>query len=201
MYTKIQSENHYLRGGRMDDSCIIDLFWARSEAAITETDHKYGIYCRSIAMGILCNEADSEECVNDTWLRAWDAIPPARPSALRVFLGRITRNLALDKIRAAGSEKRGGGMKVLIDELRNCLPQNDTADGFTDKIAISQVLNSFLAGLDKKERIIFMRRYWYAASVEEIASDCKMTVYAVKKLLAKSRNTLKEMLEKEDIQP
>ena len=182
----------------MDDSCIIYLFWARSEAAITETDHKYGIYCRSIAMGILCNEADSEECVNDTWLRAWDSIPPQRPSSLRAFLGRITRNLALDRIRSASAAKRGGNFRALLGELRECLPDGKS-DNITDKIAVTQVLNRFLEGLGPSDRLIFMRRYWYASSMEEIASSLKISLFSVRKSLAESKKTLREMLEKEDI--
>ena len=107
----------------MEDSAIIDLYWAREERALSETDAKYGGYCRSIAHNILKNREDSEECVSDTWLHAWNAMPPQRPSILSSFLGRITRNLSFDRCRRQNAEKRGGGsLPLALDELSECVP-------------------------------------------------------------------------------
>ena len=107
----------------MEDSAIIDLYWAREERALSETDTKYGGYCRSIAHNILKNREDSEECVSDTWLHAWNAMPPQRPSILSSFLGRITRNLSFDRCRRQNAEKRGGGsLPLALDELSECVP-------------------------------------------------------------------------------
>ena len=117
----------------MEDSAIIDLYWAREERALSETDTKYGGYCRSIAHNILKNREDSEECVSDTWLHAWNAMPPQRPSILSSFLGRITRNLSFTRWEAARAQKRGGGQtEVLLSELADCLPGGERVDARLD---------------------------------------------------------------------
>ena len=140
----------------MEDQQIIDLYFARSETAIAETERKYGAYCRTIAGNILSNLQDCEECVSDTWLRAWNAMPPQRPARLGVFLGRITRNLALDRWRARTSESRGGG--VIPEELGECLTAGDPTGAMTDRVVLTQLLNRFLEGLPPKKRKLFLRR-------------------------------------------
>ncbi|MBQ8834856.1 MAG: RNA polymerase sigma factor [Oscillospiraceae bacterium] len=184
----------------MKDDGIIDLYWARSEEAISETDRKYGKYCRRIADNILNDMQDSEECVSDTYLKAWNAMPPQRPTRLSVFLGTITRNLALDKYRLGRAEKRGGGELVLaLEELWECAAGAGGEEQLVEGMVVTQVLNCFLASLSRENRIIFLRRYWYVCSVKEIADGMRLSESKVKMSLLRSRNKLREMLEKEGI--
>ena len=183
----------------MEDSQIIELFWIRSEAAISETANKYGRYCYSIAYSILQNHADAEECVNDTWLRAWHAIPPARPERLAAFLGKITRNLSLNKYEADVAQKRGSGQTSLVfEELENIIPANSLADQMIDDRAFIDDLNQFLASLPAETRKVFMRRYWYFSQVNEIAVDFGMSESKVKMILFRARKSLKTLLGKKE---
>lgn len=183
----------------MEDQQIIDLYFARSETAIAETERKYGNYCRSIAGNILHDGSDSEECVSDTWLRAWEAMPPQRPTRLGAFLGRITRNLALDRWRARNSRSRGGG--AVSEELDECLTTGDPTEAMTDRVVLTQVLDRFLAELPEKKRKLFLRRYWYFSSVEELSRDFGMSRSNVKMTLLRLRRELKELLIREGIEP
>ena len=132
----------------MDDKQILDLYWERSEAAISETSKKYGKYCRYIASNILHNDEDSEECVNDTYLRAWNSIPPNRPSVLKTFLGKITRNLSLDRYELLNAKKRNGGqMSLIFDEIQECIPSLDSTENIVEEIALTDILNRFLSSL------------------------------------------------------
>lgn len=184
----------------MDDKQILDLYWARSERAISETADKYGRYCHYIAYNILHSAEDSEECVNETWLKAWRAMPPKRPDRLSVFLGKITRNLSLNRYRQYNAEKRGGGQTALaLEELQECIPAAGSVEQIVDDLALTEVLNRFLASLPGERRKIFMRRYWYLSSVKEIAEDFGVGESKVKMALLRSRNELKNQLEKEGI--
>lgn len=183
----------------MEDQQIIELYFARSETAIAETARKYGNYCRTIAGNILRDDSDSEECVSDTWLRAWNAIPPQRPARLGTFLGRITRNLALDRWRSRTSQSRGGG--VIPEELDECLTAGDPTQTMTDRVVLTQVLDRFLEGLSPNKRKLFLRRYWYFATVEELSRDFGMTQSGVKMTLLRLRRELKEILIQEGIEP
>lgn len=184
----------------MEDKEIVDLYWARSEKAITQTDVKYGKYCRYISFNILKNKEDSEECVNDTYLKAWESMPPTRPSILSAFLGKITRNLSLDRYRFGNAKKRGGGqVTYVIEELEECIPSSDNTEKIVDEMVLTKTLNRFLSELDEEKRKIFMRRYWYMSSVKDIASDYELTVSKVKMVLLRVRNDLKELLEKEGV--
>ena len=183
----------------MDDHQIVELYWARSEKAISETENKYGRYCYSIAYHVLHNNEDSEECVNDTWLSAWNSMPEQRPDRLTAFLGRITRNLALDRLRNDKAEKRGGGqVPVALHELEECIPDNKM-ERIIDDSVLADILNRFLASLNPEKRKIFMRRYWYLSPVAEIASDYGISESKVKMSLLRSRNALKTLLEKEGV--
>lgn len=183
----------------MDDARIIDLYFARSEQAIAETDARHGPYCRAIALRILRSPEDSEECVSDTWLQAWNAIPPQRPARLAVFLGKITRNLALNRREAAHAQKRGGGqVAAALEELHDCLPAPGGGDP-AEALALTQALDRFLAGLPRQARVIFLRRYWYLDSTCEVARRLGMSEAAVKMSLSRSRKKLKAVLEKEGI--
>ena len=184
----------------MDDSAIIDLYWARDERALEQTDLKYGKLCRTIAFNILHSQEDTEECVNDTWLRAWNAMPPNRPSVLSAFLSRITRNLALDTYKATKAEKRGGGqLPVALDELGDCvagLYNVEQEMAYRDLVAL---LDGFLRQLPEKECCIFLRRYWYADSTKDIARRYGMPEGSVKSQLSRTRQKLKKMLEQEGV--
>lgn len=187
-------------GEGMDDEKIIALFMERSEQAITETSQKYGRYCHYIAYQILRNEEDSEECVNDTYLRAWHAIPPKHPNRLQTFLGKITRHLSLNKLEKQSAQKRGAGQKeAILHELTQCLPaQEDTACA-VDGMMIREVLNRFLAGLPAETRKLFVRRYWYMSPIKEIAKDYGLSESKVAVTLFRTREKLKTAFEKEGI--
>ena len=184
----------------MEDKDIIGLFRNRSEDAIRETAKKYGKHCHYIAYNILYNEQDSEECVNDTYFNAWGNIPPHNPDKLSSYLGKITRNLALNKWDYYNADKRGNGQVLaVLEELQECIPSSDTVEQLVDEIHFSNVFNSFLASLPKHKRIIFMRRYWYMSSIKEICADFNMSESKVKMLLFRLRNDFRVYLEKEGV--
>lgn len=184
----------------MKDKQIVDLYWARSETAISETDKKYGRYFFYIAHNILLNEEDSKECVNDTYLKAWEVMPPNCPNRLAVFLGKITRNISLNRYKYNHAHKRNGEqMPLVLDELHDCIPSQECVDKVVDDLALVEVFNRFLAELPAEARKIFLRRYWYLSSIKEIARDYSFTESKVKMSLFRSRNELKLLLEREGI--
>ena len=184
----------------MEDHQIVELYWARSERAIPETADKYGRYCYSIACHILHSREDSEECVNDTYLHAWNTMPPQRPDRLSAFLGRIARNLALNRWETYAAEKRGAGQTALaLDELRECIPAPDCTERVVDDVALADLFNRFLASLSEESRKIFLRRYWYLNPIKEIAAEYRLSESKVKMSLLRSRARLKLLLEKEGI--
>lgn len=184
----------------MEDSRIIDLYWARSEEALSETARKYGRYCHSIARNILNNDEDAEECVSDAYLRAWNAIPPARPARLQTWLGRIVRNLSLNKREKALAEKRGAGqLPLILDELAECIPDGPDGEALTESILIRDVLDRFLEALPPEARKIFVRRYWYLSSLREIAEEYGISEGSAAVSLLRTRMKLKSVLEKEGI--
>ena len=184
----------------MEDYQIIDLFWERAETAISETADKYGKYCYSIAYNILRNREDSEECVNDTYFNAWGAMPPHRPSRLSTFLGKITRNLSLNRWDQYNAEKRGGGQVALaLDELSEYIPAAETVEQTVDDLALVEIFNRFLASLPKNSRKIFIQRYWYLSSIKEIATGYAISEGKVKMSLLRSRKALKNFLEEEGV--
>ena len=183
----------------MEDAQIIQLFFARSEQAIAETQRKYGAYCRMIAMNILENRDDSEECLDDALWKLWNLIPPNRPRSLQAFLGSVARSCALTRYRALHAEKRGGGtVPLALSELEECLSV-DSVEHELEERRLSETLNRFLAGLAQETRIIFVKRYWYLASVKSIADDLGCTEGKVKMSLHRTRKQLKHFLEQEDI--
>lgn len=185
----------------MDDGQIVDLYWARAENAISETANKYGTYCRYIAYNILYSEEDSEECVNDAYLAAWNTIPPQRPNRLSTFLGKLTRNLALDRAKYNGREKRGGGqLPLALDELAGCVPSADDTLRAVDDMVLADCFDRFLAALPDQARKLFVRRYWHLSPVKELAADFGVSESKVKMTLLRARNELKRQLEKEGIE-
>ncbi len=184
----------------MDDNKIIELYMARSEDAISETSKKYGRYCHYIAYSILHDDEDSAECVNDTYLRAWNSIPPKHPNRLQTFLGKITRNLSLNKREMLSAEKRGNGQaSMILDELSECIPSQEDTASTVDSMVIKDVLDSFLDELPVEARKIFVRRYWYMSSVKEIADEYGLSESKVTVTLFRTRCKLKALLEREGI--
>ena len=184
----------------MEDDQIIQLYFSRSEDAISHTAEKYGKYCHTIAYNILHDFEDSEECVNETYWKAWCVIPPRKPKRLAAFLGRITRNLSLDMYRHYTAAKRGGAEIVIaLDELGDCVSSLSDMDDHAEKRVLVDALNRFLASLPAQHRKIFMRRYCSVSSVKEIADDYGITESKVKMSLLRSRNQLKAVLEKEGV--
>lgn len=181
----------------MEDSKIVDLYWARNESAITETAQKYGRYCRKIAMNVLNSEGDSEECVNDTYLAAWNSMPENRPTLLGSFLAAIVRNLSLDLYRKRHSQKRGDGqMPLVLDELLE-VAGSDNIESEVDSILLSESINKFLGNLDEETRFIFIRRYFFADSLMSIADTLQISEGKTKTVLFRTRNKLKNYLAKE----
>ena len=184
----------------MDDGDIIALYWARDERAIQETSLKYGRLCRSIAHSILSSSEDCEECVNDTLMKAWNAIPPQKPKKLSAFLGRITRNLSLNRFFKKTADKRGSGQtSAVLDELAECVSSGVTTEDISDNNTLRHVLNDFLSCLEPEKRIIFMQRYWYMMPVKAIAAEHSSTESRIKMILLRTRSELKEHLIKEGI--
>lgn len=180
----------------MDDVSIVQLFWNRSEKAISEVAKKYGRFCMTIARNILGNPEDSEECVNDAYLSLWNTIPPKKPSVLPPFLGRITRNLALNLYKKNHAEKRGGGeFPLVLEELSEVIAGSDSADSELYKKEIMRVVSAFLAELTPEKRKIFVHRFWYADSVKNIAHQMKMTENNVSVTLNRLRTQLREKLQ------
>lgn len=182
----------------MEDHQIIELYAARSEQAIAETDAKYGGYCLSIANRILAVPEDAEETVNDTYLAAWKAIPPDYPPLLSLYLGKITRNLSIDRWRTLTAEKRGGTeFDLCLEELENSLfGKNDPEQAAIQKEMISS-LNRFLRKLPEVERKIFLCRYWYLDSIQEISKNFGFSQTNVTTLLYRTRRRLRRQLERE----
>ncbi len=189
-----------MKTGESIDKRIIDLYFARSEEAIAETGRHYGGYLSTIAHSILGSPEDTEECVNDTYLKAWDSIPPARPYSLKAYLAKIARNLALHRYEKAMAEKRGGGeIPLVLSELDECLPDRSSVEDGINESILTDALNRFLGSLSKEQRIVFLRRYWYNASIAQIALDMSMTEGKVKSILHRLRAKLRLVLEKEGI--
>lgn len=182
----------------MEEEQIIALFWNRNEQAITAAQDAFGSYCFSIAENILHSHEDAEECVSDTWLRAWQSIPPQRPARLRLFLGRITRNLAFDRYRARTAAKRGSGeMEAVLDELGECIASPEDVEQELDKRELQRCINDFLRGLPYRERQMFLRRYYYAEPVKDIAADFGLGSNHASVILKRTRARLLAHLKKE----
>lgn len=181
----------------MNDEQIVALYWARSESAVEQTRGKYGALLLSIARRILSSREDSEECVNDTYLAAWNSIPPKRPVRLPPYLGRIVRNLALDRYDYNHAQKRGG-FTGLLEELHECIPGTLLETQLESRV-IGQTVDAFLAAQPERVRTVFLRRYWYCQSVRDIAAGLEMSQNQVKSILFRARKRLRAMLEQEGI--
>ena len=182
----------------MDDNKIIELYFKRDESALSETDKKYGRYCYSIAYNILSDHEDSRESVNDTYLGAWNTMPPKHPPILSTFLGRITRNIAFKRYREKAALKRGGGVAaVSLDELSECIAASDTVDREFERQELARIVDSFLRALPETERNVFIRRYWYCDQISAIAKRYGATKGKIKMMLFRTREKLAEELRRE----
>lgn len=182
----------------MEDTRIVDLYWARSEKAIEETSAKYGNYCYSIAFNILANAEDADESVNDTYFNAWNSMPPHRPAILSTFLGKITRRVSIDKWRGQTADKRGNGeITLVLDELSDCIPSRQDVEHEIEAAELAKVINDFVVSLPPMERRIFICRYWYFDQVSAISRQFGCSQSKVKMILHRQRKKLLAHLERE----
>jgi len=182
----------------MDDREIISLYWQRDERAISETSARYGNYCLAIARNILTDAFDSEECVNDTWLRAWNSMPPHKPDLLSSYLGKITRNLSLSRLRERLAHKRGGGEAVMaLEELSDCVPGRFSVEDEAAARELGRKLNAFVAALGREERDVFVSRYWFGAPISLICERTGSKSARVKSMLLRTRRRLLKYLEED----
>ena len=186
------------QGAYLSDEQIVDLYFAREERAIAETDKKYCRYLHTVAYNILANEQDAEECENDTYLKAWESMPPHRPARLSSFIGRITRNVALNRYTHDRAQKRSPGTEVVYGELAELVSDSE-ADDAAETAELGRVIDRFLASLPRETRIVFVQRYWYLCPIKDIAKNRGLTESNVKVILMRTRNKLKKHLEKEGI--
>lgn len=183
----------------MQDERIIELYFERDESAIENTRLKYASFCLNIACGILSIYQDAEECVNDTWLKAWNAIPPEKPHSLRAWLGRVTRNLSIDRWHKNRAKKRYSGTELLLDELSECIPASADVVKETELNELARLIDNWLDSLDKTDRVLFVRRYWYAIPLKELAAESGINEKTLAGKMFRLRNSLKKMLEKEGV--
>lgn len=179
----------------MDDSKIIELFFERSEKAISELSSKYGGICMNIAENVLNNHQDAEECVNDTYLGVWNTIPPKNPKSLLAYVCRLVRNISINRHKYNSSQKRGGIYYVCSDELAECIPSNERAEDKLELDELSKCINEFLDTLDTTDRLLFVRRYWYFDEFQTLAELSGLRTGTVRTRLSRLRDMLKTFLE------
>jgi len=184
----------------MDDTAIIGLYWSRDQRALGESQRKYGPLCFRLSQNILACREDAEECVSDTWLRAWDTMPPQRPDCLRAYLSRICRNLSLDRWRRRSAQKRGEGLEVLLEELEDCVPASPSAEEAAESREITRCIDVWLEGLEQEDRSVFLCRYWYGQQVREIARQTGRSPQKTAQRLYRLRQSLRKALEQEGIE-
>ena len=181
----------------MEDRQIVELYWTREESAIHETAVKYGSYCHSIAYTILQDQQDAEESVNDTYMDAWNTMPPNRPSVLSTFLGKITRRISIDRLRIRSAKKRGGDEVTLaLDELEECVSGSDDVELQAQRNELIAAMHRFLDSLPDTERRIFLLRYWYLETIQSIANQYGFSQSKVASMLHRVRGKLRKQLEK-----
>ena len=183
----------------MEDTAIIQLFFQRAEQAIVEVQQKYGSFCRTVAMNLLQQKEDAEECVNDTWQAAWQRIPPENPRMLGAFLGRITRNLAISRFRKNTAQMRSEGLTVLLSELEHCVPSGQSTEEAVDSILLGEYISKWLESLSADDRALFLRRYWFGESLRELAREVGTGEGHLAQKLYRLRLQLKKELEKEGV--
>lgn len=184
----------------MEDHQITMLFWQRNEAAVYAARDKYGAYCRSIALAVLGDYEDALECENDTYLAAWNSIPPNKPQSLTAYLGKLARRIALNRLRSVNTAKRGGGQALIsMQELGDVIPSGDDVVHRIEQRELASLISGFLREQPDIPRRIFIRRYWYCDSIREIAQGFGFRESRVKMLLLRTRSQLREFLVKEGV--
>ena len=184
----------------MEDQKIIELYWSRNEDAIRQTADRYGQYCYAIAYNILSVREDSEECVNDTYLDAWNSMPPHKPTVLSAFLGKITRRIAIDRWRQAHAQKRGGGeIALALDELSECVASSGDVVREAETLEVAAAVQRFLNTLPDTERRVFVRRYWHMESVADLAARFGYGQSRIKSMLHRTRGKLQKYLREEGL--
>ena len=184
----------------MEDSRIVELLWARSEQAITELSTKYQGLCMKIAVNILDDEMDAQECVNDTYLAVWNSVPPQRPDPLRAYVCRVTRNLALVQYRKRTAQKRNSRYDAALDELLEVIGHGESVQDACDARELAEIINGFLAELSKTDRYLFVRRYWFSEPVSELAQSLGLRAHTVSVRLFRIRQRLKKNLNQRGIE-
>lgn len=184
----------------MNDDEIIQLYFDRNQNAIAETSEKYGAYCKKISYNILYNEQDTEECVSDSYVSLWQTIPPKKPNCLRTYLGKIVRNISINRYEKDHAQKRGlGETEIILSELEDCISSTSSMEKEFDCKELTKAINNFLSTLKKEKRIVFVRRYWYMSSVSEVAELCGISQSKAKSILFRVRKELYEYLQKEEL--
>ena len=183
----------------MEDAAIVELYWDRDQRAITASDEKYGALCRSLSHNILASREDAEECVNDAYLGVWNTIPPQHPNPLLTYLCRIVRNRSIKRYHANTAQKRNSSYDVALDELAQSIPTLETVESTLSAQELTQLLDTFLAGLDPRNRMLFVRRYWYADDIPALAERFRMSRNSVSIRLSRIRKKLRDYLQKEGV--
>ena len=183
----------------MEDETIVALFWQKDAQAIPAAEEKYGGFCRGLAQKLLDSPEDAEECVNDTLHRLWETIPPQRPGSLRAYMAKIVRNLCIDRWRQRTARRRGGNLTFLSLELEDCLPAAPSAEELTEGREVAACISRWLEGLPREDRVLFVRRYWYGDTVEELAARRGVPGNRLAQKLRRMRGSLRRALEKEGI--
>lgn len=181
----------------MTDEQIIEMYFSRNEAAIKATSDKYSSYCYKIADNILKNHSDSDECVNDTWLKTWNSIPPHRPNIFSAFLAKITRNIALNMIKYQSAEKRNIHLTVALTELGECLAGTDSPSSAVEQRELSKAINDFVGSLNETDRRVFVRRYFFADDISAIGKKYGLSENNVYVILSRTRKKLRDYLTEE----
>ena len=184
----------------MEDQKIIAMYHGRDEGAITETEKKYGVFCRTIALNILSIREDAEECVNDTWLAAWMKMPPEYPCSLKAFLGRITRNLSISRFRAKRAQKRYNGLELMLSELEECVPTTVSVEGEIERRELGAHISDWLETLPQDDCSLFIRRYWYGDAVKALAEEQNCTENQIAQRMRWMRGRLKSYLESKGVE-
>jgi len=180
------------------DDIIVNLFWDRQEDALAKTQEAYGAYCLQIAGRILGNPEDARECVNDAYIAAWNSIPPNRPENLKTYLGKLTRRISMKRWRSRDAQKRGSGEIALsLEELGDCIPSGILLEEQLVGKELTETINGFLEQLPKQQRQVFVLRYWYGCSIQEISSKFGFSKSKVESMLHRTRNKLRETLREE----
>lgn len=183
----------------MNDNEIIELYWSRDERAISETDIKYGRFCRAIAVNVLTVNEDAEECVNDTYHKAWTVIPPQRPEQFRAWLGRVVRNISLNLWNKNHAQKRYKGMETMLSELEDCVPSPVSVESEIDDMELGRVISMWLRTLTDEERMYFIIRYWNGVPLKDIAEKHGIGAEKLAQKMLRLRKSLRSALEKEGI--